>query len=118
MKSNLAIVFFAVALFTSVGVAWGGGPLSEQSSDGDTTTASSLVIGHIAKIEGHNLFVEEAGSAPVQVQITPETVVPKNLKVGDEVMVSILADGVAAIITNGQIQAEVSVLDESGREAR
>ena len=118
MKSNLAIVFFTVGLFTSVGVAWGGDPLSDQSLDGDTTTASSLLIGHIAKIEGNNLLVEEAGKAPVRVQITPETVGPRNLKVGDEVMVSLLADGVAAIITNGQIQAEISVLDESGREAR
>lgn len=118
MKTNLAIALLAVGLFTAVGVAEAADPMANQSSDEAMASASSLVIGHIAKIDGNLLLVQEDGGAPVQVQITPETVSPPNLKVGDQVMVSLLAGGVAAVITSGQIEAEMSVLDETGRDAR
>lgn len=118
MKIFITMTLFSLVLFTEADPARAAEAISALPGNELSAPASALVIGRITQIDGQSLLVKEDGEAPVRVQVTAETVSPGNLQVGDQVMVSLLEDGRAAVITKEQIDAEVSVLDESGREAR
>ncbi len=118
MKIFITMTLFLLALFTGADPVRAAEAISTLPGDKLSAPASGLVIGRITQIDGQSLLVKEEGEAPVRVHMTAETVSPGNLQVGDQVMVSLLEDGRAAVITKGQIEAEVSVLDEGGREAR
>ena len=117
MKTHRILGIVLLGTLTAIGSAEAAGPLPDQSEEFAPST-SSLVIGRVTKVDGESLLVQEDGGDPVRVQVTPQTMAPRDLKVGDEVIVSRLANGAATIITRGEIQAEVSVLDESGRDSR
>lgn len=115
MLLTLGVVLFG--MLTASGSARAADPLSDQSGE-LAASEPSLVIGRVTRIEGPSLFVQEDRGDPVPVHVTPQTLAPRDLKVGDDVIVSRLANGVATIITSGETHAEVSVLDESGRDPR
>lgn len=117
MRTPLAIVLLAVGLLAGVGSARAADPLPARAEE-LAASVPSLVIGRIMKIEAQSLLVQEDRGGPVHVRVTAETLTPPNLKVGDEVIVSLLANGVAMIITSGRTQAEASVLGEGDQDGR
>lgn len=117
MKRFLTAAVLSAGLLTANGTSQAADPPSGQSEE-LTATASSLVIGRITQIDGQTLLVQEDRGEPVRVQVTQDTLVHNQLNVGDEVIVSLLENGVAAVITTGQTEADASILDGNDRDAR
>ncbi len=118
MKIFLALSILVLVMLSAAGPASAAEPTSTQPTDELATPGSFLVIGRITQIDAQNLLVQDDGEAPVRVEVTPDTVSPTNLKIGDQVIVALSQNGKATVITREQIEVEVSRLDESVQDAR